>query len=129
QSLSSSVKSTTQDRNPGIPRPAFALVTLVPLAWLLAVTMTAGVQKIFHSDPRIGFLAQARVLNEKTPALEQAFAAAKTGGDAAAIDLAAKALHTNQVLRFNNLLDAGVAAVFLALVAIIAVLSFREWIL
>src|SRR5213076_351608 len=34
------------------PRPAFALVTLIPLVWLLSVTMTAGVQKIFHSDPR-----------------------------------------------------------------------------
>src|SRR5205814_1995872 len=38
-------------------KPAVALITMIPLIWLLAVTMTAGAQKIFHSDPRIGFLA------------------------------------------------------------------------
>ncbi len=56
--------------------PAFMLITLVPLVWLLAVTMTAGVEKMFHSDPRIGFLAQARVLNDKLPALQSAVAVA-----------------------------------------------------
>jgi carbon starvation protein len=40
-------------------RARFAFVPLVPLAFLLAVTYTAGLQKIFHPDPRIGFLAQA----------------------------------------------------------------------
>jgi carbon starvation protein len=108
-------------------RPALALITLAPLAWLLAATMTAGVEKIWHPDARIGFLAQARALDEKRPSLEQAAAAAKAGGDAAAIAAAGKAVHDLRVLRFNNLLDAVVAGVFLALVSAIVLLSVREW--
>jgi carbon starvation protein len=110
-------------------RPALALITLVPLIWLLAVTMTAGAAKIFNSDPRIGFLAQAKVLNEKLPPLEQAVAAAESGHESRAIDTARLALRTNRVLHFNNLLDATVAAVFLGLVSAIVLLSVREWLL
>ena len=50
-------------------------------------------------------------------------------GDAGAIEQAEKALHTNGVLRFNNLLDAVVAAGFLLLVTAIVLLSVREWFL
>jgi len=110
-------------------KPVFALITLVPMAWLLAVTMTAGVQKIMHRDPRIGFLAQAEALNEKLPALEQALTAARAAGEAGAIEQAERALHTNRVLHFNNRLDALVAATFLVLVSAIVVLSVREWLL
>jgi carbon starvation protein len=110
-------------------KPALALITLVPLAWLLAVTVTAGVQKIWNLDPRIGFLAQAQSLNAKLPALERAVAAAKAGGLADAIAAAEKARRINRVLHFNNVLDAVVAAAFLALVAAIVFVSVREWVL
>jgi carbon starvation protein len=110
-------------------RPTLALITLVPLAWLLAVTMTAGVQKIWHPDPRIGFLAQARILSEEAPSLERAVGAAKTVGEAGAIAEAEQTLRKNRVLRFNNVLDAAVAAGFLVLVSAIVVLSVREWLL
>ena len=48
-------------------RKRYAWVTLAPLAWLLAVTMTAGWMKIF-SDAPIGFLAIARGLQAKISA-------------------------------------------------------------
>jgi len=38
-------------------RQAYAWIPLVPAAWLVICTMTAGLQKLFHPDPRIGFLA------------------------------------------------------------------------
>jgi carbon starvation protein len=111
------------------PSPKLALITFLPLVWLFTVTMTAGHAKIFHSDPRIGFLAQVKALNEKVPALEQAVAAATASGNQEAIKDATKALRTNRVVQFNNRLDAVVTAVFVALVAAVALLSFREWIL
>ena len=113
-------------------RPVFALVTLLPLAWLLAVTMTAGYQKIFDVQdqpdrPRIGFLQIARELDVKLPALNDALIAAKAGGDAATIQTAKTALHANRAQHFNNLLDAAVAGFFMAMVGVIAVLSVWEW--
>ena len=110
-------------------RPALALITLLPLAWLLAATTTAAVEKIWHPDPRIGFLAQAKDLNEKWPSLAQAAAAARAGGDAAAGAAAQMALQANRVLHFNNVLDAVVAGVFLVLVSAVVLLSVREWFL
>jgi carbon starvation protein len=106
-------------------RPALALVTVIPLAWLLAVTFTAGAEKIFHPDPRIGFLAQANALNEKQTAL---LAQYKPDGmnhpDATAVESQLSGLRKQW---FNNVLDAGVAGTFLVLVSIVVVLSIREW--
>jgi carbon starvation protein len=41
-------------------RERFAWVTMAPLAWLLICTLTAGWQKMFHPDPKIGFIAHAQ---------------------------------------------------------------------
>jgi carbon starvation protein len=133
-------------------------VTLVPLIWLVAVTFTAGVQKIFHSDPRIGFLAQAQVLEKKRPDLEREAtkanlamlpAALKNAGpnsslmtreqqvqaeaalvaSQAAYKTATAAVATNRTLHFNQVLDAVVAGLFLALVSVIVLVSVREWVM
>ena len=114
-------------------RISFALITLIPLIWLLAVTFTAGAEKIWSADPRIGFLAQAKVSGEKINlGLE-----AQNGGDLrpptadekTRRDFLVSELPKNRSLRFNNRLDAAVAGTFLLLVSVIVGLSVREWFL
>jgi carbon starvation protein len=110
-------------------RPALAFITLIPLVWLLTVTMTAGVQKIFHSDPTIGFRAAAQLTNSKLTGLQQSLDAATKSGDAIAITAATKALHDNRALHNNWILDEVVTEAFLVMVVLIALFSVREWIL
>ena len=145
------VETDLQGQRPKVGRPARALITLIPLLWLLAVTFTAGVEKIFHSDPRIGFLAQAKSLKEKNYELQRIhtqanfdlmnFAAKNYGqprDDAFEKQMASlqkksdetwKPVAANETLRRNNLLDAAVAGTFLALVSLVILISLREWIL
>jgi carbon starvation protein len=112
---------------PSLRAAAPALIAFLPLLWLLSATMTAGVEKIWHPDPRIGFLAQVKALEQQQPTLERALDQAKSANDPKALEAAERAWRTNRVLRFNNLLDAGVAATFLVLVTGIVLLSVREW--
>jgi carbon starvation protein len=123
------LKMQLQPAGTQVGKPRLALITLLPLLWLLAVTMTAGAQKIWHADTRIGFLAHAATIEKQQPALELALAAAKAAGDPATIENAAKALRENRTLYFNNILDAVVTGAFLALVSVVLFLSAREWLL
>jgi carbon starvation protein len=105
--------------------PAIALVTLVPLLWLLAVTGTASYQKIWNSDPRIGFLAQAEAMSKKLDVLK---------GQTASMTATALPAHQKQISQTtkqygNAMLDAGVTGFFLTLVVAIFLISVREWIL
>jgi carbon starvation protein len=133
--------------------PALALITLVPLLWLLAVTGTASVQKIFHEEsdakrPRIGFLQIAQEAEKKLPALKQVADAAlavlppgvdlkiqikeaKTPEQKAIVlaQNAQAAFRSTRAQVFNNRLDAVITAFFLALVISIFLISVREWIL
>jgi carbon starvation protein len=83
-------------------RARFAWVTAAPLAWLVTVTMTAGWQKVFSADPRLGFLAHAASL------------AGSTNPDAAR-------------LIFNDRLNTFVALLFITVVTILIITSLREW--
>ncbi|HJU75353.1 MAG TPA: CstA-like transporter-associated (seleno)protein [Gemmatimonadaceae bacterium] len=91
----------------------YAWMTILPLVWLVSVTMTAGFQKIFASDPRLGFLAHAR-------AFTQALAEGRLPGGVASESAA------RQII-FNDRIDAIVAGFFLLAVIIILVESAREW--
>ena len=88
-------------------RERYVWVTLVPTAWLLVTTLTAGWQKIFHPTPAIGFLAQARRFGE----------AAANG----TLIAPAKSVAEMQRVAFNNYLDAAVCAFFVLLVGAMCV--------
>jgi carbon starvation protein len=83
-------------------RQRYAWVTLGPLAWLIAVTMTAGYQKVFSADPKLGFLSHAASL------------AASTDPNASR-------------LIFNDRLNAVMALFFMSVVAMLVFTSAREW--
>ncbi len=106
--------------------PYFAFVTLLPLAWLLTVTITASVIKVWDPNPRIGFLAAARTADEKIPGLEEMVAASQTA-DTPAWPAAVSALKKQRTVRFNSTVDAWVTAIFLTLVSAIVLLSIYEW--
>ena len=85
-------------------------VTLLPLSWLLAVTLTAGWQKIFASDIRLGFLSAATHFQ----------LLANQGGTPSQL----RALH-HQI--FNNHLNAAITALFLLLTILIVLCCGRVW--
>lgn len=96
-------------------RQRYAWVTLVPTAWLLVCTLTAGLQKIFHTAPSIGFLAHA-----------QRFSDAAAEGKILA---PAKTLAEMHRVIFNDYVDAALAAAFVAVVlamVVYGVLSIRK---
>jgi carbon starvation protein len=86
----------------------YAWVTVLPLVWLLVVTLTAGWEKIFATDPRLGFLAHAA-----------ATAAAVADGSMEAARGAR--------LIFNDRLNVAVAGLFMAVVVLVVVSSGRVW--
>jgi carbon starvation protein len=91
----------------------YAFVTLVPLAWITVVTMSAGTYKLFSSQPKLGFLAHARALQE----------ALRSG----ALPPGVKSVGDLRRMIANDYLDAAVAAFFLGSVLVVIVTSAHEW--
>jgi len=87
-------------------RERYAFVTIIPTAWLCLCTLTAGWQKIFSADPKIGFLAHA-----------ERYAAAAAEGK-----ILAPAKNADQMSQIilNDRIDAVLAALFIGLVVAIA---------
>jgi len=86
-------------------------VTLLPMVWLVTVTMTASYQKIFDPNPRIGFLSAANGL-----------AAQIAAGKVAAAKLA----ETHRFI-FNLRLDAVVTAVLAVMILVLIVEAIIQW--
>jgi carbon starvation protein len=91
----------------------YAPVTLVPLGWLVTVTMTAGWAKLFSPDPKLGFLAHARFLRDTI--------------NARRLPPGANTIGEVSRMIFNDYLDAAVAAFFMIAVVVILADSIREW--
>jgi carbon starvation protein len=83
-------------------RVRYAWVTVLPLVWLVTVTMTAVWLKVFSPDPKLGLLAHAASL---------------AGGSAP---------NAGRLI-FNDRLDATVALLFMGIVALVLLVSIREW--
>jgi carbon starvation protein len=86
-------------------------VTVLPMIWLVTVTMTASYQKIFSANPRLGFLSFARSLAAQ-------IAAGKIP--------AAKLVETQRNI-FNQRLDAAVTAALALMILVLIVEAVVQW--
>jgi carbon starvation protein len=89
-------------------RARYGWVTLLPLAGLLVVTLTASYQKVLSPNPRIGFLAESRSVAEQVAngTMEAARGAR---------------------LIFNDRLNATMACIFVLITLAVVISSAYEW--
>ncbi|OAI29957.1 carbon starvation protein A [Methylosinus sp. R-45379] len=83
-------------------RERYAFIAAAPAAWLYICTLTAGAEKIFHPDPKIGFLAHASRYSAAA-AEGRLLAPAKTAAEMSRII-------------FNDYVNTTLCAIFIALV-------------
>jgi len=93
-------------------RDAYLWAALLPTCWLLICTLTAAWQKLFSQNTKIGFLANARQLR-----------AALAQGE---IIAPAKTLEDMQHIITNNMIDATLCALFMAIVISMALFGFKK---
>ncbi|HVY14092.1 MAG TPA: carbon starvation CstA family protein [Rhodopila sp.] len=93
-------------------RERFAWITVVPTVWLVVCTVTAGLEKVFSPDPAVGFLSHAAKFSSAV-ATKTVLAPAQT------------LAQMNRVI-FNDYVDAGLAALAVALVIILIIYAIIE---
>ncbi|BDH46718.1 carbon starvation protein A [Salmonella enterica subsp. enterica serovar Choleraesuis] len=91
-------------------RQKYAWVALVPTAWLLICTLTAGWQKVFSPDAKVGFLAIANKFQAMI--------------DSGNIPPQFTESQLSQLV-FNNRLDAGLTMFFMVVVVVLGSYSFK----
>jgi carbon starvation protein len=96
----------------------YAWVTALPLAWDAAVTLTASWQKIFSTDPAIGFFAQRA-------AAQQSIQAGELNDTMAALG-AASVEDARQIL-VNTTVDGVLSILFAVMIIIVIADATRVW--
>jgi carbon starvation protein len=91
----------------------WAWVTGVPLAWDAAVTLTASYQKVFSSDPKIGFFAQRDRYKDAL--------------DAGEVLPPAQNVDQMNAVVTNSTVDGILAALFAAMIIIVILDASRVW--
>jgi len=95
-------------------KKVYVWVTLIPTVGLLIVTMTAGYQKLFHENPKIGFLSHAKVFQG---ALDEGKVLAP-----------AKNVAQMKQIIFNDYIDAALCGIFMIVVIAVLISAIRIWI-
>lgn len=93
-------------------RQKWAWVTAVPAVWVLICTFTASAEKLFHSDPRISFLAHAAK-----------FKAAVANGEVLA---PAKTMDEMHRIIFNDHIDAFMIVLFVSVALVVMVAAIKQ---
>ena len=91
-------------------RQRYAWVTIIPSAWLVITTVTAGFQKVFSADPAVGFLSHASKFSG-------ALAAGKVLAPATSAETMSRVI-------FNDYVDATLAALFVLVVLATVLFGF-----
>ena len=95
-------------------RLKWAWVTAVPLAWDVAVTLTASWQKVFSDNPKLGFFSQRDLFKE-----------ARDNGE---VLPPAKSLDDMSAVVTNSTVDGVLAALFAILVIVVILDASRIWV-
>jgi carbon starvation protein len=93
-------------------RERYAWTTMLPACWLLICTLTAGLEKIFHPDPKIGFMAHASI-----------YRAAMSDGKVLA---PAKTMAAMGQIVINDTVDTALCVLFVAVVLSMVVFGVRS---